>query len=131
MRVSFSNLEECQKAASSEGLVEQEQLFSHQDKDTIELRQSVAVYGSILLAEPYKHLRVFCDSQEAVGILTLSWNNNNYKQLDGEFKHQVNSLQQQGWTTDILWSPGHAEILGNETADRLAEETVAEGAKLP
>ena len=117
--------------------------------NTVELRRQVAVYGSILLAElvampvvleyvltnfmngPYKQLREFCDSQSAVGILTLNWNKNNYRQLVGDIKHQVNRLEEQGWTTDILWSPGHAEVLGNEIADILAKEAATEAAKLP
>ena len=67
--------------------------------DTVELLRSVAVSGSILLAELvailvvlkyvkanfmnglYKCLSVFCDSQSAIGILASNWINNNYKQL--------------------------------------------------
>ena len=71
---------------------------------------------------------MFCDSQSAAGILTLNWNN---KQLVGDIKHKVNRLAEQGWTTDILLLKGHAEILGNETAGRLAKEALTEAARLP
>ena len=45
---------------------------------------------------PYKCLRVFCDSQSAVGILPLNWNKNNCKQLVDDIKCQVNSLVERG-----------------------------------
>ena len=35
-------------------------------------------------------------------------------------------LQQQGIDIQIAWSPGHAAIVGNEIADRLAKEAAQE-----
>ena len=78
-----------------------------------------------------KNLRIFSDSQWSVGILTFNWNNKNYPDLHSTITRIMETLSQYGWTVEILWTPGHAEIQGNELADKLAEETAAEATTVP
>jgi ribonuclease HI len=39
-----------------------------------------------------------------------------------EIKSQINYLKEQGVVVSFNWTPGHASITGNETADQLAKE---------
>ena len=58
-------------------------------------------------------LKIFNDSQSTVGILSLNWKESGYT---------ITSLNQKGAAVDIVWTPGHASIAGNEIADALAKE---------
>ena len=70
------------------------------------------------------------DSQSAVGILTLGWESNNYKQTVKDTMVAIKNLQDKGVGTQIEWTPGHANIEGNEIADLLAKEAATAAADL-
>ena len=71
-------------------------------------------------------LKILSDSQSAVGILTLGWKSTNYMDLVTDIKEHIASLVRNGLETKILWTPGHADIAGNEQADKLAKEAATE-----
>ena len=41
-------------------------------------------------------------------------------------RKQIEDLNQKGIRLDIVWTPGHADIAGNEIADRLGKEAAQE-----
>ena len=73
-------------------------------------------------------LYVFSDSQSATGILSLCWESTSHKTTVKQVKHSIFKLKQSGVDLEISWTPGHADIRGNELADKLAKEA-AEVAK--
>ena len=75
---------------------------------------------------PCKLLKVFCDSQSAVGILTLGWKDTSYKDVVSDAKKGIDILQQKGIPVQIDWTPGHSSIAGNEIADHPAKEAAKE-----
>ena len=42
----------------------------------------------------------------------------------------MTTLKSRGWKIEIVWTPGHSEVEGNEVADRLAKETAVEAKDL-
>ena len=114
------------------------------DQDPVRLKRPVCKRGSILLGElvailtaieyliqnissiPCKLLKVFCDSQSAVGILTLGWKDTSYKDVVSDAKKGIDILEQKGIPVQIDWTPGHSSIAGNEIADHLAKEAAKE-----
>ena len=68
------------------------------------------------------------DSQSAVGILTLNWASKHYIDTIRDIKESIEYLKTKGMTTVISWTPGHANIQGNDEADLLAKQA-AESAK--
>ena len=126
--------------------------------DTI--KRPVAAYGSILLGElvavlsvlehllgnahqlsihqgnahqlsiHQKEIRIFSDSQTTVGILTLNWASNHYQYVIKKIKEGMSILESRGWRIDIVWTPGHSDVDGNDVADRLAKEPAMEAEEL-
>jgi ribonuclease HI len=47
-----------------------------------------------------------------------------------EIKSQINYLKEQGVVVSFNWTPGHASITGNETANQLAKEAAKEAEAL-
>ena len=108
------------------------------------IKRPVARHGSILLGElvailsVMEHLlsnshqlyeeeiRIFCDTQTALGILTLNWTSNHYQDAIMRIKEAMSTLKSRGWKIEIVWTPGHSEVEGNEVADRLAKEAAVE-----
>ena len=120
--------------------------FPNQEK--IELHQPVAKRASILLGElvaikmaleyvktevnkrEIKQLSVLSDSQSAVGILTLGWQNKSHTRVVAEVQQTIKNLEDKGIKIEINWTPGHAEIEGNEIADRLAKQGADEAEEI-
>jgi len=115
----------------------------YNNDEEIKLKRAISNRGSILLAElmaikivldhvigtrnsNLDNITIFSDSQTAIGILTLNWKSENYFQAINEIKKQIKYLKDQGITTNIIWTPGHAEVNGNEIADNLAKEAAKE-----
>ena len=73
---------------------------------------------------------IFSDSQTAVGILTLNWKSEGYRQTIYEIKRKLTTLQNNGIEINLEWTPGHASIEGNETADKLAKEAAKEASDI-
>ena len=114
--------------------------------DTI--KQPVAAYGSIIQGElvailsllehllgndhqvHQKEIRIFSDSQTAVGILILNWASNHYQDVIKKIKEGMSILESRGWRIDIIWTPGHSDVEGNDVADRLAKEAAMEAKEL-
>ncbi|MEW8545908.1 MAG: ribonuclease H family protein, partial [Candidatus Thiodiazotropha sp.] len=112
----------------------------------VTLKRPVSAHGSILLAElvailavvenlssrqaPVSHVRMFCDSQSAVGILTLNWRSDNYQDVIKKIKEGFKQLEINGVEIELMWSPGHADIEGNELADELAKSAAKEAVSL-
>ena len=112
--------------------------------ETVELKQPVSKLASILLGElvaikiildfileektrcQIDSIMIFSDSQTSVGILQLGWENKTHKKTSSDIQQIMNDLLQAGTEVKIQWSPGQADIPGNETADRLAKETAKE-----
>ena len=114
--------------------------------EPVRLKRPVSKRGSILLGEliailvvieylvqnigsvPSKLLKIFCDSQSAVGILTLGWKDTSYKDVVSDIKRVSASSNRK--TFQIDWTPGHSAIAGNEIADHLAKEAAKEAETL-
>ena len=76
-----------------------------------------------------KGVKIFCDSQSAIGMLTLGWKPSSYLETINQTKRQIEQCEQ-GVKIDISWTPGHADIAGNDTADRLAKEAAKEAEEM-
>lgn len=73
---------------------------------------------AILIAMEYavicwisRSLRVFCGSQSVVGLLTLNWTPTNHQDVTKVIKGYVHTLTIVGWVVNILWTPGHSDIV--------------------
>ena len=109
------------------------------------IKRPVTAYGSILLGElvailsvmeylivnssqiQHREIRIFSDSQTAVGIITLNCVSNHYLDVIKKINDNMSSLESKGWKLEIVWTPGHSEVQGNDVADRLAKEAAMEG----
>ncbi|XP_071161036.1 uncharacterized protein [Mytilus edulis] len=117
-------------------------IFSNKE---IELKQPVSKRGSILLAELVaiklvldyvsrienktliEEVKIFSDSQTAIGILTLNWKIENNRSTSHEIISLIKSIQKHhGIRINFDWTPGHADVRGNEIADKLAKEAAKE-----
>ena len=112
------------------------------------LKRPVSSYSSILLGElvailitidhvaeeihktDSSEVHIFSDSQSAIGILKLGWQPTQHKQTVAEIRQKISRLEQKNIKVDISWTPGHANIKGNEEADRLAKEASLEAAAM-
>ena len=73
-----------------------------------------------------KKIHIFSDSQCAIGHLTLGWEDKNHKTTIHETKQDIQRIREAGIEFEISWTPGHANIRGNEEADRMAKEAAEE-----
>ena len=126
-------------------------VFLPDKTDPTFLKQPVSCRGSILLGElvaikivvnhifntehqrntnQIKKLHVFSDSQCAIGHLTLGWEANSHKATIFEVKSDIQKLKEAGVEVEISWTPGHADIKGNDQADRLAKEAAQEAKEM-
>ncbi|CAG2215405.1 RNASEH1 [Mytilus edulis] len=114
----------------------------------VELTQPVSNRGSILLGELVaiklvidfliipnnrkntESIKIFSDSQSAIGILTLNWKSDNYGKTIHDIKIGILALKSEGIIVSIEWTPGHADIQGNELADQLAKKAAQEAEKI-
>ena len=64
-------------------------------------------------------VHIFSDSQSAIGILQLGWQPTQHKHTVAEIRQKIKQLEQKDTKVDISWTPGHANIKGNEEADRV------------
>jgi len=114
----------------------------------VELKQPVSKLASILVGElvaikmtlrfileelsrkPVKHIRIMSDSQTAIGVLTLGWDANAHMLLIQEIQDLWREVERKGTRITLDWSPGHADIEGNEIADRLAKEGAKEAEEM-
>ena len=115
-------------------------------EEDILIQKPVTVHGSILLAElvailvvlehlitsssRIKSLRLFSDSQTALGIITLNWDYKNYADVVRKIKDCIQQLEGDGWTVSMFWTLGHVDVQGNEVADRLAKDAAKEAQEL-
>ena len=76
-------------------------------------------------------IMLFSDSQSAVGILTLGWVNTSHRSVILEIKQTMDILKTQNIKVELNWTPGHAEIAGNEIADKLAKEAAEKAENMP
>ncbi|CAG2227763.1 RNASEH1 [Mytilus edulis] len=65
------------------------------------------------------------------GLLTLNWAQNSYISVIREIKENIEHLRQKGLNVIISWTPGHANIAGNDEADILAKTAAEEAKELP
>ena len=65
-----------------------------------------------------------------MGILTLYWASRHYIDTIREITEAIESLKTKGVMTVIAWTPGHANIQGNEEADILAKNAAEEAKHL-
>ena len=78
----------------------------------------------------FSDIHIFSDSQSAIGILKLGWQPSQHKHTVAEIKQKIQSLEHKNIMVNISWTPGHANIKGNEEADRLAKEASCEAATM-
>ena len=120
----------------------------HPDGQEECIKRPVTAYGSILLGElvailsvtehlttnnshiQHRQIRIFSDSQTAVGIITLNWVSDHYLDVIKKINENISSLESKGWNLEIVWTPGHSEVQGNDVADRLAKEAAMEAKEL-
>ena len=107
----------------------------------VSLKQPVSKHGSILLGEmiaikmvfdfileklhqkvKFRKVLILSDSQSSVGLLTLGWEPTQHKTTSKDILTELEQIKRKGIEVDIKWTAGHAEIKGNEEADRLAKE---------
>ena len=50
-----------------------------------------------------------------MGILTLNWASDNYRDIVTKIQEGMKRLEENGMKTELMWVPGHAEIDGNES----------------
>ena len=123
-------------------------IFIPYQDDPVCLKKPVSSHSSILLGElvailitldyvieemtraNFSDLHIFSDSQSAIGILELGWQPTHHKHTVDEIKQKIKKLEQNNIKVHILWTPGHANIKGNEEADRLAKEASSEAAEM-
>ena len=123
-------------------------IFMPYQDNPICLKRPVSGYSSILLGElvailitvdhvaeeinktDSSEVHIFSDSQSAIGILMLGWQPTQHKQTVAEIRQKISRLEQKNIKVDISWTPGHANIKGNEKADRLAKEASLEAAAM-
>jgi len=118
--------------------------------DPVLLQQPVSRHGSILLAElvailmvleyiiqyprvaTSQSIRIFCDSQTAVGVLTMGWSSNSHRGTIQEINKALSTLTQKfNYNIELLWTPGHAGLQGNDKADQLAKKGAKEALEMP
>ena len=95
-------------------------------QERIDLHQPVARRASILLGElvaikialDIVKVTLFSDSQSAVGILALVWQNNSHKHEIAEINQTLKSLEKEQIQLNLKWTLGHADIAGKEITDQ-------------
>lgn len=120
----------------------------------VQLKQSVSWAGSILLSElnaiklvldyflsseknrkDTESINIFSDSQIAISSVlslrcphTVSEDENEISKTEKnavkDIQLQMQSLKQEGFNTCLIWTPAHADILGNEIANTLARNAL-------
>ena len=60
----------------------------------------------------------------------LGWEANSHKATIFEVKSDIQKLKEAGVEVQISWTPGHADIKGNDQADRLAKEAAQEAVRV-
>ena len=109
------------------------------------LKQPVSKHGSFLLGEmiaikmvldiilkelhqksKLNKVLILSDSQSSVGLLTLGWEATPHKSTAKDVISKLDLIKGKGIDVEIKWTPGHAEIKGNDEADRLAKEASKE-----
>ena len=58
--------------------------------------------------------------------MTLGWEANSHKTTVQEVIREKKKLEEKEVTVEVSWSPGHADIKGNDYADKLAKEAAQE-----
>ena len=117
-------------------------------QEKLDLQQPVARRASVLLGigghkmaleyiktevdkREIKQLLILSDSQSAVGILMLGWENKSHKRVVAELQQTIKNLRDKGLQIQINWTPGHAEVTGNVIADRLTKQVAEEAKRMP
>ncbi|XP_063404418.1 ribonuclease H-like [Mytilus trossulus] len=123
-------------------------IFPSNNQPQIEISKAVSKKGSILLGEliaiklVVDHFLIsenrqntdsitqFTDSQTSIGILTLNWKSENYIKVIREIKNNMKVLKMYGIPLNFEWTPGHADIQGNDIADSLTKKGAKEAEKI-
>ncbi|MEW8544970.1 MAG: reverse transcriptase domain-containing protein [Candidatus Thiodiazotropha sp.] len=88
------------------------------------------ITAEIQKSQVISNIHMFSDSQSAIGILKLGWQSTQHKHTVSEIKQKILYLENRNITVNMSWTPGHANIKGNEEADRLAKEASSEAATM-
>ena len=73
----------------------------------------------------HREIRIFSDSRTVVAIITLNWVSDQYRVV---IKKSMTICLY--WNPQIVWTPCHSEVQGNDVADRLGKETAIEAKEL-
>jgi hypothetical protein len=69
---------------------------------------------------------IFGQSNSNWNTNTLHWKIENHKRITLEILDKMKRIQKNGIEIKIHWTPGHANVNGNEIADRLSKEAAKE-----
>ena len=72
-------------------------------------------------SKPPPPVHIFCDNRYALGVADGKWNAKAHRPLVTQIQSTLASLRLLT-TVLLLWVPGHADVEGNEVADRLAKD---------
>jgi ribonuclease HI len=118
------------------------------NKEAVELAKPISRHSTILLGELVaiqmtleyivrevncdwiNTVHVFSDSQSVIRLLTLGWKPRQFFDTLERTKSCIRQLEAKETLVEILWSPGHADIHGNERADRLSKEASTRAASM-
>ena len=120
-------------------------VFPPGSSEPVMLKQPVSSTGSILLrelagikmalqytvrcktrGEEISKVHIFSDSQSTVVQLTLGCEANSHRTTVQEETREIRKLEEKKVTVELSWLPGHADIKGNEHADKIAKEVAQE-----
>ena len=108
------------------------------ETNPVYLKQPVSKPGSILLGKmvaikiildfilekihqkvKITNVLILSDSPSSVGLLTLGWESTQHKNTTKDTLLQLKQVKRKVTEIEMKWTPGHAEIRGNEEVDRL------------
>ena len=87
--------------------------------------QAIDLVLSHLLASPLfpsKTVTILTDCQSALQTVCNNRDPNSHHTLCSDIRTKTGQLCQEGWTLQIGWVAGHADLAGNELADQQAKE---------
>ena len=96
--------------------------------------QAIDLVLSHLLASPLfpsKTVTLLTDCQSALQTVCNNRDPNSHHTLCSDIRTKTGQLSEEGWTLQIGWVAGHADLAGNELADQQAKEAAHSAKSMP